>query len=96
MTLYIKVMPNHVYTFLSLISRDQQTQGKGTSAKSGYVWRVDLKKTECFWQGWFEGLSKSFVSVAVPKMLILAGVDRLDKELTIAQMQGTHKFNLIC
>ena len=33
-------------------------------------------------------MSKLFLSSAVPKMLILAGVDRLDKELTIGQMQG--------
>ena len=57
-------------------------------APSRYVWRVDLKKTECYWQGWFDGLSQVFLSVDVPKILLLAGVDRLDKELTIAQMQG--------
>lgn len=58
------------------------------AAGGGYMWRVDLRKTECYWEGWFNGLSKQFLSTAVPKMLILAGVDRLDKELTIAQMQG--------
>ena len=38
-------------------------------------WRVDLSKTECYWKGWFQGLSKLFLSssVAVPKLLILAG-----------------------
>ena len=45
-------------------------------------------ETERHWQGWFEGLSQLFLSIPVPKMLILAGVDRLDKQLTIAQMQG--------
>lgn len=58
----------------------------GSSAK--YVWRVDLKKTEGYWKGWFEGLSQLFLSITVPKMLFLAGVDRLDKLLTIGQMQG--------
>ena len=38
--------------------------------------------------GWFEGLSKLFLSCTVPKLLLLAGVDRLDKDLTIGQMQG--------
>lgn len=42
--------------------------------------------------GWFEDLSKMFLSSKAVKMLILAGTDRLDKELTIAQMQG--KFQL--
>jgi protein phosphatase methylesterase 1 len=42
--------------------------------------------------GWFNGLSTSFLSAKVSKLLILAGTDRLDKDLTIAQMQG--KFQL--
>ncbi len=54
-----------------------------------YVWRIDLAKTEPFWQGWFTGLSKLFLSTTVPKVLLLAGVDRLDKELSIGHMQGT-------
>ena len=52
------------------------------------VWRVDLKETESYWHGWFEGLSKLFLSLPIPKLLILAGIDRLDKDLTIGQMQG--------
>ena len=43
---------------------------------------------EPYWQGWFEGISSKFTSAPVAKLLLLAGVDRLDKELTIAQMQG--------
>jgi protein phosphatase methylesterase 1 len=42
--------------------------------------------------GWFEGLSTLFLSSDVPKLLLLAGVDRLDKALTVGQMQG--KFQL--
>ena len=45
-------------------------------------------KTEQFWHGWFQGLSELFLSIPVAKLLLLAGVDRLDKELTIGQMQG--------
>lgn len=56
---------------------------------SAYVWRINLKETECHWRGWFDGLSSLFLSISVPRMLLLAGVDRLDKELTIAHMQGT-------
>lgn len=43
--------------------------------------------------GWFEGLSGQFLSISAPKLLILAGTDRLDKELTVGQMQG--KFQLV-
>ncbi|VDM32258.1 unnamed protein product [Hydatigera taeniaeformis] len=53
-----------------------------------YTWRIDLSKTEPFWHGWFSNMSSLFLSVPEPKLLLVAGVDRLDKELTIAQMQG--------
>ncbi|KAK5984311.1 putative protein phosphatase methylesterase 1, partial [Trichostrongylus colubriformis] len=53
-----------------------------------YTWRIDLMDTEPFWVGWFQGLSAKFLSCTPPKLLVLAGVDRLDKDLTIAQMQG--------
>lgn len=53
-----------------------------------YKWRIDLAKTEEHWVGWFKGLSAAFLSISAPKMLLLAGVDRLDKELTVGQMQG--------
>ncbi len=54
------------------------------------MWRVNLKETECYWKGWFEGLSKMFLSLPIPKLLLLAGIDRLDKELTIGQIQGIY------
>lgn len=51
-------------------------------------WRTDLSATQTFWQGWFSGLSKKFLEARGGKLLLLAGTDRLDKELTIGQMQG--------
>ncbi|KAJ0061800.1 hypothetical protein NL108_012458, partial [Boleophthalmus pectinirostris] len=53
-----------------------------------FTWRVELSKTEKYWEGWFRGLSALFLTCSVPKLLLLAGVDRLDKDLTIGQMQG--------
>lgn len=38
--------------------------------------------------GWFTGLSRKFLNCRTAKLLILAGTDRLDKELLIGQMQG--------
>ncbi|KAK3584372.1 hypothetical protein CHS0354_001296 [Potamilus streckersoni] len=64
-------------------------------SQSQYTWRIDLSKTEKYWKGWFEGLSKRFLSIDVPKMLLLAGVDRLDKELTIGQMQGKFQMQVL-
>lgn len=40
-------------------------------------------------QEWFEGMSEKFLSVRGAKLLVLAGTDRLDKPLMIAQMQGS-------
>lgn len=60
-----------------------------------YTWRIDLGKSEPFWRGWFEGLSNKFLSCEVPKMLLLAGVDRLDKDLTIGQMQGKFQMQVL-
>ncbi|KAF3919692.1 hypothetical protein ABW20_dc0106113 [Dactylellina cionopaga] len=56
-----------------------------------WQWRTDLSKTQPFWQDWFIGLSKKFLEARGGKLLILAGTDRLDKELIIGQMQGKYQ-----
>ncbi|XP_070198027.1 protein phosphatase methylesterase 1-like [Littorina saxatilis] len=63
--------------------------------KHSYTWRINLTKTEHFWPGWFQGLSQKFLSCEVPKLLLLAGVDRLDKDLTIGQMQGKFQMQVL-
>ncbi|TQS31849.1 hypothetical protein Golomagni_07856, partial [Golovinomyces magnicellulatus] len=57
-------------------------------ASRPWRWRTNLAKTQPFWEDWFVGLSKKFLSATGGKLLILAGTDRLDTELTIGQMQG--------
>ncbi|XP_011138731.1 protein phosphatase methylesterase 1 [Harpegnathos saltator] len=64
-------------------------------ANRKYVWRIDLAKTEQHWFGWFKGLSTAFLNVSAPKMLLLAGVDRLDRELTVGQMQGKFQMQVL-
>ena len=59
--------------------------GEGARA---WRWRTDLAATQRFWEGWFAGLSKKFLEARGGKLLLLAGTDRLDTELTIGQMQG--------
>jgi protein phosphatase methylesterase 1 len=67
--------------------------GRGTAKGSKPIrWRTDLAKTQPFWEGWFTGLSKKFLGGRGGKMLLLAGTDRLDTELTIGQMQGWFYF----
>ncbi|XP_045896526.1 protein phosphatase methylesterase 1 isoform X2 [Micropterus dolomieu] len=63
--------------------------------ESIFTWRVDLSKTEKYWEGWFRGLSALFLTCSVPKLLLLAGVDRLDKDLTIGQMQGKFQMQVL-
>jgi protein phosphatase methylesterase 1 len=67
--------------------------GQLTEREGSFYWRTPLAKSEPYWLGWYEGLSEAFLRVAVPKVLVLAGSDRLDKSLTIAQMQG--KFQMV-
>ncbi|XP_076343764.1 protein phosphatase methylesterase 1 isoform X2 [Tachypleus tridentatus] len=66
-----------------------------TSESTHYTWRIDLSKTEKYWAGWFKGLSSMFLSCSPPKMLLLAGIDRLDKDLTIGQMQGKFQMQVL-
>ena len=65
------------------------------TSKDSYTWRIDLSKTEPYWTGWFSGLSNKFLSVPASKMLILAGVDRLDRDLTVGQMQGKFQMQVM-
>jgi len=53
-----------------------------------WVWRTNLSATKPFWENWFIGLSRKFLDARGGKLLLLAGTDRLDKELMIGQMQG--------
>ncbi|XP_044475067.1 protein phosphatase methylesterase 1-like isoform X2 [Mangifera indica] len=66
---------------------------KYDDSKKCYVYRTQLEETEQYWRGWYEGLSEKFLSCPVPKLLLLAGTDRLDRPLTIGQMQG--KFQMV-
>ncbi|KAJ8618710.1 hypothetical protein MRB53_014896 [Persea americana] len=66
---------------------------KYDDAKKCYTYRTRLEETEQYWKGWYEGLSEKFLSCPVPKLLLLAGTDRLDRTLTIGQMQG--KFQMV-
>lgn len=58
-----------------------------------WTWRTDLSSTSSYWEDWFSGMSSAFLQGKAAKLLILAGTDRLDKELMIGQMQG--KFQLV-
>ncbi|KAL4749074.1 protein phosphatase methylesterase 1 [Aspergillus terricola var. indicus] len=59
-----------------------------------WVWRTNLAETKPFWEGWFVGLSRKFLEARGGKLLLLAGTDRLDKELIIGQMQGKYQLQV--
>lgn len=56
-----------------------------------YVWRTNLAATSQYWKEWYEKMSDRFLAISVQKMLMLAGMDRLDKPLMIGQMQGKYQ-----
>jgi protein phosphatase methylesterase 1 len=81
------------------------------SAAHAYEWRTPLRSTAPYWtsmfhpspyetiltcfSGWFTGLSKSFLAARTARLLVLAGADRLDRELMIGQMQGKFQMSVI-
>lgn len=60
-----------------------------------YAWRIDLSKSEKYWVGWFEGLSEKFLDLRPAKLLLLAGIDNLDRALTVGQMQGKFQMQVL-
>lgn len=63
-------------------------ESEPSDASRPWVWRTNLAATKPFWENWFIGLSRKFLDARGGKLLLLAGTDRLDKELMIGQMQG--------
>lgn len=59
------------------------------------MWRTDLLASKEFWTEWFTGLTNCFLDLRIPKQLLLAGNDRMDKDLTIAHMQGKFKMVVV-
>ncbi|KPP66049.1 protein phosphatase methylesterase 1-like, partial [Scleropages formosus] len=83
-----------------IIEEDEEDEGEEESnnkrkKEDDLEAMIELAKTEKYWDGWFRGLSALFLSCPVPKLLLLAGVDRLDKDLTIGQMQGKFQMQVL-
>jgi protein phosphatase methylesterase 1 len=67
-----------------------------TRTPSGrYAWRTNLSATSPWWESWFAGMSARFLGGRGAKLLVLAGTDRLDRELMIGQMQGKFQLDVI-
>lgn len=68
---------------------------QSSSSTRTWTWRTDLAATQPYWEGWFAGLSRKFLDAKGGKLLLLAGTDRLDKELMIGQMQGKYQLQVL-
>ncbi|WVQ73010.1 hypothetical protein IAR50_002573 [Cryptococcus sp. DSM 104548] len=76
----------------SILTPSSPSSSASDSVGSPQTWRTPLQETEPFWSGWYTSLSSHFLSLPCARLLILAGQERLDKELMVGQMQG--KFQL--
>lgn len=89
----------------SLAEEQDDAQGTVQPAEAGqevapessrpWVWRTPLERSAVYWEGWYSGLSTAFLQLPQPKVLIVAGTDRMDKTLMIGQMQGKFQFVLL-
>ena len=76
-------------------STDPTATDQPDTCKHAFRWKADLLSTEPYWRSWFEGLSSRFLTVKTARLLLLAGTDRLDRELMIGQMQGKYQLEVI-
>lgn len=83
-----RTIRNSISARISVPALLQQNPTSSKDPTKPWIWRTDLGATQPFWEGWFVGLSKKFLAGKGGKLLLLAGTDRLDTELTIGQMQG--------
>ncbi|PLW23068.1 hypothetical protein PCANC_27849 [Puccinia coronata f. sp. avenae] len=60
-----------------------------------FEWITDLRRSQPHWEGWYRGLSAKFLAQKTARLLVLAGTDRLDKELMIGQMQGKYQLSVL-
>jgi len=74
--------------------KEEQNNSETSPAGNGpFTWAIDLSTTEPYWSGWFADLTANFLAAPSAKLLMLAGVDRLDKDMMVGQMQG--KFQML-
>ncbi|KAL9629382.1 MAG: hypothetical protein Q9164_006905 [Protoblastenia rupestris] len=93
----IRSLPSARISVPSLLRRtpDLAPTPLSTPPPDPWMWRTDLSKTQSYWSNWFTNLSQNFLAAHGGKLLILAGTDRLDTQLTIGQMQGKYQLQVI-
>ena len=68
------------------VSMPDQVLQRTFHNQTEYVWRTDLLASKQYWVEWFRGLTKTFLNLRIPKQLLLAANDRMDKDLIITHM----------
>ncbi|PWN27930.1 protein phosphatase methylesterase [Jaminaea rosea] len=68
---------------------------KSASREPRLIFRHNLSLTTPHWRSWFVGLSQRFLGVRTARLLMLAGTDRLDKDLMVGQMQGKYQLQVL-
>jgi pimeloyl-ACP methyl ester carboxylesterase len=69
-----------------LLIRHEESQSQGGTGV--YLWKTPLLNYEGDWLGWFQGFNECFLSLPCPHCLVVATIDRLDGQMSAAQMQG--------
>jgi len=85
------------------LSEEQASSGSSSSnvnvqapsSPATYTWRTDLLSSEPYWSDWFIGLSSLFLSCPMPKLLVLAGADRMDPAMMAAHMMGKLQVSIV-
>lgn len=90
-----RTLRNPTSAAVSVPSLLTPTQAKAPNP-AALTWLTPLTLTSPYWPSWFTGMSSAFLSArGAAKLLILAGTDRLDKDLMIGQMQGKFQLSVI-
>jgi protein phosphatase methylesterase 1 len=66
----------------SLLYRNETAEG------TKFHWKTDLANTSQFWSDWFGDFSSRFLSLLLPKLVLLSDIELLDAQFTKAQIQG--------
>lgn len=69
----VRLRVNFLSAFLYCSLMRSSLSSLQTKKEHLYTWRIELAKTEKYWDGWFRGLSNLFLSCPTPKLLLLAG-----------------------
>eukprot|EP00884_Botryococcus_braunii_P014509 jgi/Botrbrau1/23059/Bobra.0243s0002.1 len=60
-----------------------------------WVWRTNASATRPFWVEWYDNLGPTFLSVRVPRLVLMSREGRFTNDLVVAQMQGKYQLQML-